>query len=122
MIRPRLLVGICSLLLVGGCAGVSPVQMGQTAGTIAGSLLMPGVGGPVGALVGLLGGMLVQGEVDKAVAKHERHDLSGQLGNRSDASQPSEGPPVGDPTRVWVDEAFHDGRVVTGHFEVRYIP
>lgn len=120
--RPRLLVGVLSLWLVGGCAGVSPVQVGQTAGTIAGSLLAPGVGGPVGALVGLLGGMLVQGEVDKVVAKRERHDLGGQLAGRPAADGSLEMPPAGEPTRVWVDETIRDGRLAAGHFEVRYIP
>ena len=117
----RLLVGILSVLLCAGCAGVSPAQVGQTAGTIAGAAVAPGVGAPIGALVGLLAGMVVQGHVDKVTEKRERKELGDELASGVPSS--GEGSTVlhGEPTRVWVDEAFKDGRLMAGHFEVREI-
>lgn len=113
-----------SLLLLGavGCAGVSPAQVGQTAGTIAGAAIAPGVGAPIGALVGLLAGMAVQGQVDKVVEKHERQELGDQLAGGSPATSDGQAQaPAGEPTRVWVDETEQDGRVIAGRFEVRQI-
>ncbi len=117
----RILVGVVSLLLAGGCAGVSPVQVGQTAGTIAGAAAAPGVGAPIGALVGLLAGMLVQGEVDKVIERRERTALGQELasGVGTSGGTPL---PVGEPARVWVDETVTDGRLAAGHFETRHIP
>ena len=115
---------VCGLLSVGlcsGCAGVSPAQVGQTAGTIAGAAIAPGAGAPIGALAGLLVGMVVQGQVDKVTEKRERKELSQEFGKPS--TPPADGaiPPHGQQTRVWVDEAFQDGRLKVGHFEVRYL-
>lgn len=109
--------------LASGCAGVSPAQVGQTAGTIAGAAIAPGVGAPFGALVGLLAGMVVQGRVDKATEKRERKELSDQLavGEPSPAS-PRVSSPQGEPTRVWVDETVQDGRLLAGRFETRVLP
>ena len=113
-------------LLVSGCAGLPPAQVGQTAGTIAGAVIAPGVGAPIGALVGMLAGLVVQGEIDKVTEKHERRDLSKELGTGANTGgvspQPSSLPPQGQPVRVWVDESVHEGRRVAGHFDVRYIP
>ena len=118
----KVLVGLCSILLCGGCAGVSPAQMGQTAGTIAGAAVAPGVGAPIGALVGLLAGMVIQGQVDKVTEKHERKELGEQLASGVPPSAGENIPPQGEPTRVWVDETLGGGRLVAGHFEVRYLP
>ena len=79
------ILGFLTTALLGGCAAIPPAQVGQTAGTIAGAALVPGVGAPLGALVGLLAGMLVQGEVDKVNEKRERRDLSDQLARGSTA-------------------------------------
>ena len=117
----RVLVGILLVLSLSGCAGVSPVQVGQTAGTIAGGAIAPGVGAPFGALVGLLAGMVVQGKVDQATEQRERKELKEQWvrGPRATAEALS---PEGVPTRVWADETVQEGRLITGHFETRSIP
>ena len=108
------------VVLISGCAGVSPVQVGQMVGTIAGSAVLPGAGGPVGSLVGLLAGMVVQGEVDKSTEKRERKDLNQQLADDTVSSEQA-APPLGEPTRVWVDETVQNGRVIPGHFESRVL-
>ena len=111
-------------LLAGGCAGVPPAQVGQTVGTIAGGLAAPGVGAPVGAAVGLFAGMVLQGQVDRKTEQKERHDLSQrlQLPGRASSDPTAPSLPPGEPTRVWVDEMAQDGRLVAGHFDVRYVP
>ena len=99
------------------------MQVGQTAGTIAGAAIVPGVGAPLVAIVGLLAGMVVQGQVDKVTEKHERKSLSDELAtgtHRPDVEE-SAAPPQGQPQRVWVDEIVKDGRLVGGHFDVRYL-
>ena len=98
--------------------------MGQTIGTIAGSAIAPGIGGPIGSLVGLAAGLIVQGEVDKVTEKKERKELSQQLGGSADSTlaAASESPPQGQPVRVWVDETAKDGRLIAGHFDARSIP
>ena len=118
----RVCVGFCGLLLCAGCAGIAPAQLGQTLGTITGAAVAPGVGAPIGALVGLLAGMVVQGQVDKATETHERKELGEQLAAGSPpVSEESAPVPLGEPTRVWVDEVVQSGRLVAGHFEVRSI-
>ena len=102
---------------------MSPAQVGQTAGTIAGAAIAPGVGAPFGALVGLLAGMVVQGKVDQATEKRERRELGDQLAvGTPPPAAPRADAPQGEPTRVWVDETAHDGRLAAGHFEIRYLP
>lgn len=118
----RVLVGVSSLVLVAGCAGVSPSQLGQTAGTIVGAAIVPGIGAPVGALVGLLGGLLVQNEVDKATETHERKTLHEQLATAPSSAAAPEATPTGPLTRIWVDETMRDGRLTPGHFDSRYLP
>ena len=113
----RYFFGVMAGLLLGGCAGLSPAQVGQTAGTIAGAAIVPGIGAPVGALVGLLAGMVVQGQVDQATEKRERKELGQELANGI-PSPPSSTPP-GEITRVWVDETIRNGRLVPGHFDAR---
>lgn len=121
--RTRFLVGtLLSLLLAGGCAAVSPAQVGQTAGTLAGAAIVPGAGAPVGALVGLLAGMVVQGQVDKATARRERKELGEQLRRSHPSSEEGLIPTLGEPRRVWVDEAVQEGRLVAGHFEAHPLP
>src|SRR3989338_4814398 len=95
-----LLVGLLSVVLCVGCAGVSPAQMGQTAGTIAGAAIVPGVGAPLGALVGLLAGLIVQQRVDEATENRERKELSEELqhGQRASSEEAAAGLP-GRPTR-----------------------
>ena len=112
----RYLFGIILSLFLSGCAGLSPAQVGQTAGTIAGAAIIPGIGAPVGALVGLLAGMVVQGEVDKVTEKRERTTLGQELANG--IPSPAASTPPGDMTRVWVDETIHNGRLVPGHFDL----
>ena len=110
------------LVLASGCAGVSPAQVGQTAGTIAGAAIAPGVGAPFGALVGLLAGMVVQGHVDKATETRERKELSDQLAVGEQPTAPRASAPQGEPTRVWVDETVQDGRLLAGRFETQVLP
>ena len=118
----RLFALALSAALVSGCAGISPTQAGQTAGTIAGAALIPGIGAPIGALAGMLVGILIQGHVDKVTERQERHALGEEL--RTGRAQPTttaqaELETVGTPTRVWVDETMKDGRLIAGHFDVR---
>ena len=115
----RLLVALVSLIVAGGCAGISPTHTGQTVGTIAGAAIAPGIGAPIGALIGMLAGWLVQGEVDKVTEKRERKTLGDELATTPSAA-PQEGTPLqGQSIRVLVDETVHDGRLVAGHFDVR---
>ena len=117
----RVLVGVSALWLAAGCAAVPPAQVGQTAGTIAGAAIVPGIGAPVGALIGVMAGMLVQGQMDKATETRERRVLGGELRTaQAGPSRPEA--PQGTPVRVWVDEAVQGGRLVPGHFDVRYLP
>ena len=109
------------LLAVAGCASVPPQQLGQVIGTIAGTAIAPGIGAPLGGLVGMLAGMGVQHQVDGVTEKRERVELGQQLRSAPDAGG-TPGLPMGQPTRVWVDETFQSGRLVVGHFEQRYLP
>ena len=105
-----------------GCAGMSPSQVGQTTGSIAGAILAPGVGMPLGALVGTLAGLVVEDQVDHARQKNERVALNQQLHAPSSAAGGGGSEPtVGQPTRVWVDESIQQGRRTLGHFEVRNV-
>ena len=122
MRRRNVLLGAVSLLMAAGCAGISPVQVGQTAGTIAGAALVPGIGAPVGALVGLLTGMMVQKEVDKVTEKRERKELAQRLGDQVVPPADDVSPTAGQSTRVWIDETLQDGRLVAGHFDARALP
>ena len=121
MIR-RVIVAIAVAGLAMGCANVPPAQIGQTAGMIAGSAIGP-AGAPLGALVGTLAGMVFQGQMDKATERRERQELGGQL-RRTPTASADRTPtvPTGTPVRVWVDETVQDGRLVAGHFDVRYLP
>jgi hypothetical protein len=110
------------MILVSGCSGFAPAQVGQTAGTIVGAAAAPGIGAPIGALVGMLAGLVVQGEMDKVTEKRERRELAQQLGTPSRSGPETPAPARGEPTRVWVDEQVQDGRLVAGHFDTRYIP
>lgn len=119
----RWLAIFVSISCLSGCSGVSPAQVGQTIGTLAGSAIAPGAGGMLGAAVGLLTGMLVQSHVDKVVEKQERQTLGDQLGaGPRTASASLDASLQGEPTRVWVDEAMTNGRVVAGHFDTRVVP
>jgi len=121
--KERIVVIGCCVLLSTGCAGVAPQQVGQVVGSIAGAVIAPGIGAPIGGLVGLLAGTVVQKRVDQVTEQHERDELGRQLKTASASSAGNgEAPPVGTPTRVWVDETFRDGRLVAGTFEERYIP
>ena len=122
MTRRSLVVALT--LTLTGCAAISPAQVGQTAGTIAGAVIAPGIGAPLGAMVGMLAGMVLQGQVDQVTATRERQELGNQLarGAAPAAGGTAAGPPGGTPSRVWVDETFHDGRLIAGHFDTRVIP
>ena len=123
LMRQDVLVGILITSVLSGCSGVSPVQVGQTAGTIAGAAIAPGVGAPIGTLVGTLAGLVLEHQIDKGREQKERVDLSKQLNAPTPASvSPSDERPFGQPTRVWVDERVENGRLIAGHFELRTIP
>jgi len=109
------------MALAGGCANVPPAQVGQAAGTIAGGAIIPGIGAPVGALVGLLAGMLVQGHVDRTTETRERKELGDQLTTARPAGSQEAASADGQSIRVWVDETVKNGRLVAGHFDVRYV-
>jgi len=112
-----------ALLCVTGCAGMSPTQVGQTAGSIAGAALAPGLGMPLGALLGTLAGLVFEQRLDQVREKRERVELNDQLARPSSPmTSESSIPPVGAPTRVWVDERVEAGRLLAGHFEVRSVP
>jgi hypothetical protein len=112
------------LLVLAGCSGMSPTQVGHAAGGIAGSFIVPGLGSTVGSLVGALAGMVVEGRMDQAREQHERADLGRELATAPVAPGNTTGAlaAAGTPTRVWVDEQVHDGRLFAGHFEVRPVP
>src|SRR3989338_1537465 len=112
----RWVSALLTLSCLSGCAGVPPAQVGQTAGTIAGAAIVPGIGAPLGGLIGLLAGMLVQGHVDKVTEQHERKDLSQQLAAGPSSTSGETVIPHGQPTRVWVDETVQEGRLRAGHF------
>ncbi len=101
---------------------MSPAQVGQATGTIAGAALVPGVGAPFGALVGTLAGLVVEHELDKVREQKERVELSRELQMPTPAQSLGEHAPAsGQPSRVWVDEWLKDGQVIPGHFEARNI-
>jgi len=120
--RCRFLVGVTAIIVSGGCATMPPAQVGQTAGTIIGAAIAPGLGPPLGALAGMLAGLLVQGEVDKVTEKHERKALSDQMSANPSMSAEESPRARGTPTRVWVDETVENGKLMAGHFDVRYLP
>jgi hypothetical protein len=66
--------------------------------------------------------MVVQQHTDKVTERRERKDLGDQLVRPGIAGTEPAPVPVGEPARVWVDEALKDGRLIAGHFEVRYLP
>ena len=122
MKRRACLIGL-TLLAATGCATLHPQALGQTIGTIAGSVVAPGIGAPVGGFIGLLTGTLLQGGFDRVLAKRERIELGEQL------KTPPAGPvlaknivPTAGTTRVWVDEAIRNGRIVPGHYDVWQAP
>ena len=122
MIRYRF-VGLQTILLLAGCASVSPMQVGQMAGGIAGSAIAPGPGTQLGALIGTMAGMLVQGHIEKKQEDSERQTLTRDLRAPSGAAGgETTMASLGTPTRVWVDEQMADGRLIAGHFEERAIP
>ena len=117
------LILLLSLAGLSGCASFSPVQLGQTAGTIAGAAAIPGIGAPVGAIMGSLLGSIFQKKMDQVTEQRERVELADQLERGSDksASEARAALPRGEPVRVWVDEAVQDGQLMAGHFETRYL-
>ena len=123
MLTRRFLVLSTTALLLNGCAAFSPVQVGQTAGTIAGAAAIPGLGAPIGSLVGMLVGMVVQDQIDLATETKERRELGQQLEpeKRGTQSMASDAPAPPPPVRVWVDECVERGRVLAGHFEVQHL-
>lgn len=114
---------VCGVVmaLCGGCAAIPPAQVGQTIGTIAGAAVLPGLGAPIGAMAGMLAGMVVQGHMDKVTETQERKDLGRELSEQKSGEEPAR-PPSGELTRVWVDETTQHGRIVAGHFDVRSLP
>ena len=123
MFRRALLAGTL-WMTVAGCAGMAPQQLGQVVGTVAGSVIAPGIGAPIGGLIGLLTGMVVQKKADQVTESRERVELGRQLGTSGDYPGGAGGQTAlaGTLTRVWVDETWHDGRVIAGSFQERHIP
>ena len=117
MTQRALAVG-CLLVVATGCAGMGPQQLGQMVGTVAGNVIAPGIGAPIGGLFGLLTGMVVQKKVDVVTEQRERVELGEQLKTQSaGGSSAAAGQALGGvPTRVWVDEAWRNGRVIAGSF------
>jgi len=117
------LILLLSLTGLGGCAALSPVQVGQTAGTIAGAAAVPGLGAPIGAIMGSLLGSIFQKKMDAATEQRERVELADQLESGSDggAAGALAALPRGEPVRVWVDETVQEGQLLAGHFETRYL-
>ena len=122
MVRQIVVAGF-SLVLVSGCAAISPVQIGQTVGMIGGATAVPGVGAPVGALLGTIVGTIFQKRVDQETEQRERKELAEQLGTPAVVTSQSKpiAPPQGEPVRVWVDEFMQDGNILAGRFEVRHL-
>ncbi len=120
MVRQILVAGL-SLVLVSGCAAISPVQIGQTVGMIGGATAVPGLGAPVGALLGTIVGTIFQKRFDQVTEQRERKELAEQPGTPAVAISQSKpiAPPQGEPVRVWVDEVMRGGNILAGHFEVR---
>lgn len=115
------LVGVLGMVLSAGCASVPPAQLGHAAGTIAGMAIAPPLA-PLGSLVGLALGTLVQKQLDQATETRERTELGRQLATQP--STPATAEPVssqGQPIRVWVDERVQEGRLIAGHFDTREI-
>lgn len=118
------------ILLAAGCASVHPAQLGQVTGMLIGTAVAPGVGAPVGGMLGTLAGLVFQGRIDKQTETKERTEL-GQLASApaSDSvpvsnglGSPADALPKGPLRRVWVDESVNNGIVVAGHFEDRNVP
>ena len=107
-------------IAVSGCSGVSPTQIGQAAGTIAGATIIPGIGAPLGTLVGTLAGLVIEQQVDKVREQKERIELAKQLHGKPTISSASLERPLGEPARVWVDERLEEGRLAAGRFEYDY--
>ena len=121
--RNRTFLAFLVGVIASGCSGMSATQVGQTAGSIAGGAIVPGIGAPVGTLIGTLAGLVIDSQLDKAREQKERVSLGDQLArHRLARAGSAEDRPLGDPTRVWVDEQFDHGRLLAGHFELRAIP
>lgn len=110
-----------SLLLSAGCANVMPHQAGQTIGAILGGAIAPGIGVPMGSVLGTMAGLIVKREMDRVDEKRERVDLGGSVkpGDAPGALASAASLAPGLPARVWVDETVHDGRMIAGHYDVR---
>ena len=122
MMRRAIVVGIVGVVVLSGCSSVSPPQVGQAVGGIVGTAIAPGVGTQLGSIAGMLAGMLAQGQIDKANEKHERKTLGEQMAtNGPSIAGESAAPASGTPTRVWVDETVHDGRLIAGHFDTQHL-
>ena len=119
-VRFSLLITVALAFVVGGCASYPPSQAGYTLGALAGSILVPGLGGPIGSLAGMLAGLAVEKQVDKANEGKERVVLNKQLGTETQ-QQPTDAT-AGELTRVWVDETIQNGREIEGHFEAKALP
>ena len=124
MNRHPLVFMLVGCLVIGGCAGLSPTQVGQTTGSIAGGAIAPGIGAPIGALVGTLAGLVIEHQMDKVREQRERVELTQALKTAKPAEQALDElrPADGVPARVWVDETMKQGRLIAGHFESRAIP
>jgi hypothetical protein len=109
-----------------GCSTMHPAQIGQAAGSMIGMAVAPGVGAPLGGLLGTLAGLVVQGRIDKDTEKKERvvlaQDMSSQPSGRMSAAGEASSTPGAGSQRVWVDEHTENGKIVAGQFEQRYVP
>lgn len=111
-----------SLLLASGCANLMPHQAGQTLGAILGGAVAPGIGVPMGSVLGSLAGMVIQRKMNKADEKRERVELGRHVkpGDAPGAIEQASAPRQ--PARVWIDETSQNGRMIAGHYEILPLP
>lgn len=81
--------------------------------------MAPGIGVPMGSVLGSLAGMVIQREMNKADEKRERVEL-GRHVKPGDAVEAVQAPRP--PARVWIDETLQGGRMTAGHYEVLPLP
>lgn len=117
-------LALSALLLSSGCATTaSPAAIGHVAG-IVGAMLVPGAGQAISmasTLVGLAADMSKEKKLEAEERQVLNNQLAGTSGSRRSGMSLASATP-GEPTRVWVDEQFVDGRSVAGYFEERAVP
>ncbi|GEM_PF-3020252 len=124
-IRARLVAGILSALLLGGCATINPQEVGYIIGTIAGAALGSAPGAAIGALAGTAAGALLAQPIEAAREKKERQSLQQRLETGPTAPTAPAAATMASAQhteRIWIDEQLIDGRLIPGHFAERLTP